>query len=99
MKATLTSLSNGIVNAGFDNYGQLWFMSVNGKCLLLTKDEASSFTLHDDKLEAYGETSYPQLFCKLLYCTLLKTITYINLTILSLQMRGMTAMMTATTLL
>ena len=54
-KATPNSLSNGIVTAEFDEYGQLCSMSVRGEPLLLTKNEAASFTLHDDNPEAYGE--------------------------------------------
>ena len=55
MKATPNSLSNGIITAEFDEYGQLCSMSVRGEPLLLTKNEAASFTMHDDNPEAYGE--------------------------------------------
>mmetsp|Transcript_14578 Transcript_14578/g.31707 ORF Transcript_14578/g.31707 Transcript_14578/m.31707 type:complete len:1092 (+) Transcript_14578:117-3392(+) len=53
MEASPTSLSNGIVNAEFDKYGQLCSISIRGEPLLITKDEAASFTLHDDNPEAY----------------------------------------------
>ena len=53
MKATPTSLSNGIVNAEFDEYGQLCSMSIHGEHMLLAKEKASSFSIHDDNPEAY----------------------------------------------
>ena len=53
MKATPNSLSNGIVNAEFDEYGQLCSMSIHGEHMLLSKDKASSFSMHDDNPEAY----------------------------------------------
>lgn len=53
MRATPTSMSNGIVDAVFDQYGQFSSMSVHGKPLLLTKDEAATFTLHEDNPEAF----------------------------------------------
>ncbi|KAL9188903.1 hypothetical protein ACHAXT_011393 [Thalassiosira profunda] len=53
MKATPTLLSNGIVDAEFDQYGQVCSLSVHGAPVLLAKDEAASFTLHDDNPEAY----------------------------------------------
>jgi len=54
MKATPKSLSNGIVNAEFDEYGQLCSMSIHGERMLLSKDKASSsFSIHDDNPEAY----------------------------------------------
>ena len=55
MKATPNLLSNGIIAAEFDEYGQLSSMSVRGEPLLLTKNEAASFALHDDNPQAYGE--------------------------------------------
>jgi len=53
MKATPNSLSNGIVNAEFDEYGQLCSMSIHGEHMLLSKDKVSSFSIHDDNPEAY----------------------------------------------
>ena len=54
MKATPNSLSNGIVNAEFDEYGQLCSLSIHGEHMLLSRDKASSsFTMHDDNPEAY----------------------------------------------
>jgi alpha-mannosidase len=56
MKATPNLLSNGIVSAEFDEYGQLCSILIRGEPLLLTRGKATSFTLHDDNPEAYGET-------------------------------------------
>lgn len=67
MKATPSSISNGIVDAQFDEYGQLCSMSVRGEELLITNDEAASFTLHDDNPEAYGEICDS---CCLLMCVI-----------------------------
>ena len=53
MKATPNSLSNGIVNAEFDEYGQLCSMSIREEHLLLAKEKASTFSIHDDNPEAY----------------------------------------------
>ena len=58
MKATPSNLSNGIVDACFDKYGQLSSMTVHGEPLLFAKDEAAAFTLHDDNPEAYGEANH-----------------------------------------
>lgn len=52
-KATPTSLSNGIVHAEFDKFGQVCSMTVHGKPLLLQPDAAAQFTLHSDNPEAY----------------------------------------------
>lgn len=50
MMATSTSLSNGIVDAEFDKFGQLESMTIRGESLLL---RGCSVTLHDDNPEAY----------------------------------------------
>ena len=53
MKATPTLMSNGIVGARFDGYGQLCSISIHGEPLLFSKNETASFTIHDDNPEAY----------------------------------------------
>jgi alpha-mannosidase len=55
MHATPYLLSNGIVRAEFDEYGQLFSISIRGELLLLTRGKAASFALHDDNPEAYGK--------------------------------------------
>lgn len=73
MKATPNLLSNGIVSAEFDEYGQLCSILIRGEPLLLTRGKAASFTLHDDNPEAYGKTITSTVQCHIL---IFHTLTY-----------------------
>lgn len=53
MTATPNSLGNGIVHAEFNSHGQINFLSIHGRPILIAKGDAASFTLHQDQPEAY----------------------------------------------